>query len=42
MVHPILCMKSLAKRGSHARAALSSPSLPLGASVEIEGIFEIL
>lgn len=27
--------------GSHARAAVSSPSLPLGVAVEIEGIFQI-
>jgi len=29
------------KNGKHARAAISSNSLPLGASVEIEAIFEI-
>ena len=28
-------------KGKHARAAVSTNSLPLGASVEIEGIFEI-
>jgi enamine deaminase RidA (YjgF/YER057c/UK114 family) len=27
--------------GRHARAAVSAPSLPLGAAVEIDGIFEI-
>jgi enamine deaminase RidA (YjgF/YER057c/UK114 family) len=27
--------------GRHARAAVSSPSLPLGAAVEIDGFFEI-
>jgi enamine deaminase RidA (YjgF/YER057c/UK114 family) len=27
--------------GRHARAAVGAPSLPLGVSVEIEGIFEI-
>jgi enamine deaminase RidA (YjgF/YER057c/UK114 family) len=27
--------------GRHARAAVSSPSLPLGAAVEIDGVFEI-
>ncbi|MEM7296336.1 MAG: RidA family protein [Pseudomonadota bacterium] len=27
--------------GSHARAAVSAPSLPLGVAVEIEGIFQI-
>ena len=27
--------------GRHARAAVGCPSLPLGAAVEVEGIFEI-
>lgn len=27
--------------GRHARAAVSAPSLPLGAAVEIDGVFEI-
>ncbi|MCR9147538.1 MAG: RidA family protein, partial [Rhodobacteraceae bacterium] len=27
--------------GKHARAAVSSPSLPLGVAVEIEGVFQI-
>ena len=27
--------------GKHARAAVSSPSLPMGVAVEIEGIFQI-
>ncbi|MEL6128036.1 MAG: RidA family protein, partial [Pseudomonadota bacterium] len=30
-----------AAKGSHARAAVGSPSLPLGVAVEIEGIFEV-
>lgn len=28
-------------KGRHARAAVSTPSLPLGAAVEIDGMFEI-
>jgi enamine deaminase RidA (YjgF/YER057c/UK114 family) len=28
-------------RGRHARAAVGAPSLPLGAAVEIDGVFEI-
>ena len=28
-------------KGKHARAAVSVNSLPLGASVEVEGIFEV-
>ena len=28
-------------KGAHARAAVGSPSLPLGVAVEIEGIFQI-
>ncbi|GJL92879.1 RidA family protein [Hyphococcus sp.] len=27
--------------GRHARAAVSAPSLPLGAAVEVDGVFEI-
>ena len=30
-----------AAKGSHARAAVGSPSLPLGVAVEVEGIFEV-
>lgn len=33
--------EALGAAGQHARAAVSSPSLPLGVAVEIEGIFEI-
>ncbi|MEL7486165.1 MAG: RidA family protein [Pseudomonadota bacterium] len=28
-------------RGKHARAAVGAPSLPLGAAVEVDGVFEI-
>ena len=31
----------LGEKGNHARAAVSVNSLPLGASVEIDAIFEI-
>lgn len=31
----------LGEAGEHVRSAVSAPSLPLGAAVEIEGIFEI-
>lgn len=31
----------LGEAGKHARAAVSSPSLPLGVAVEIEGVFQI-
>ena len=31
----------LGDAGKHARAAVSSPSLPMGVAVEIEGIFQI-
>lgn len=31
----------LGDAGKHARAAVSSPSLPLGVAVEIEGVFQI-
>ncbi len=27
--------------GKHARAAVGAPSLPLGAAVEVDGVFEI-
>ncbi|WP_135506023.1 RidA family protein [Roseovarius aestuariivivens] len=33
--------EALGEAGKHARAAVSSPSLPLGVAVEIEGIFQI-
>mgnify|MGYP001177451168 CR=1 FL=1 len=36
-----LISKVFGDKGKHTRAAVSSNSLPLGASVEIEGIFEI-
>lgn len=32
---------ALGEAGKHARAAVSSPSLPLGVAVEIEGVFQI-
>jgi len=32
---------ALGDAGKHARAAVSSPSLPMGVAVEIEGIFQI-
>jgi enamine deaminase RidA (YjgF/YER057c/UK114 family) len=32
---------ALGDAGRHARSAVSSPSLPLGVAVEIEGMFEI-
>lgn len=31
----------LGDKGTHARAAVGAPSLPLGVAVEIEGIFQI-
>lgn len=36
-----LMVKILGEKGKHARAALGVSSLPLGAAVEIEAIFEI-
>ena len=36
-----LSYKIFENNGKHARAAISSNSLPLGAAVEIEAIFEI-
>ncbi len=33
--------EALGAAGQHARAAVSSPSLPLGVAVEIEGIFQV-
>jgi len=36
-----LISKVFGDKGKHARAAVSANSLPLGASVEVEGIFEI-
>lgn len=32
---------ALGEAGQHARAAVSSPSLPLGVAVEVDGIFQI-
>lgn len=32
---------ALSERGKHARAAVGVPSLPLGAAVEVDAIFEI-
>jgi len=37
-----LLVKIFGKKGIHSRAAVSVNSLPLGASVEIEAIFEII
>ena len=34
-------VEALGDAGRHARAAVSSPSLPLGVAVEIDGVFEI-
>lgn len=34
-------VEALEDAGKHARAAVSSPSLPMGVAVEIEGIFQI-
>lgn len=36
-----LLVELLGEAGEHVRSAVSAPSLPLGAAVEIEGIFEI-
>ncbi len=37
----VLISKVLGDKGKHARAAISANSLPLGAAVEVEAIFEI-
>ncbi len=37
----VLISKVFGDKGKHARAAISANSLPLGASIEVEGIFEI-
>lgn len=34
-------VEALGDKGSHARSAVSAPSLPFGVAVEIEAIFEI-
>lgn len=36
-----LLAEALGDAGRHARAAVSSPALPMGVAVEIEGIFQI-
>ncbi|MFV1464290.1 MULTISPECIES: RidA family protein [unclassified Phaeobacter] len=36
-----LMVEVLGDAGRHARAAVSSPSLPLGVAVEIDGVFQI-
>lgn len=36
-----LMVAALGERGKHARFAVSAPSLPAGASVEIDAVFEI-
>lgn len=33
--------EALGESGKHARAAVSSPSLPFGVAVEIEGVFQV-
>lgn len=33
--------EALGEAGKHARAAVSSPALPFGVAVEIEGVFQI-
>ena len=37
-----LISEIFAEKGQHARAAVGCSSLPLGASVEVEGIFELM
>ena len=36
-----LMVELLGEAGRHARSAVSAASLPMGAAVEIEGVFEI-
>ncbi len=36
-----LMVEIFGDKGRHARAAVGCPSLPLGASVEVEGVFEL-
>lgn len=36
-----LMVEVLGDAGRHARAAVGAPSLPLGAAVEVDGVFEI-
>ncbi len=36
-----ILVELLGEAGRHARAAVSSPSLPLGVAVEIDGVFQI-
>lgn len=36
-----LLVELLGDKGRHARSAVSSPSLPLGVAVEIDGVFQI-
>ena len=36
-----LMTEAFGEAGRHARAAVSAPSLPLGAAVEVDGVFEI-
>ena len=36
-----LMVEVFGDKGRHARAAVGCPSLPMGAAVEIDGIFEI-
>lgn len=36
-----LMVAAFGERGRHARAAVGAPSLPMGAAVEVDGVFEI-
>ena len=36
-----LMVEVFGEAGKHARAAVSSPTLPLGAAVEVDGVFEV-
>jgi enamine deaminase RidA (YjgF/YER057c/UK114 family) len=37
-----LMVEVFGEKGRHARAAVGAPSLPLGAAVEIDGVFELV
>lgn len=37
-----LMVAAFGERGRHARAAVGAPSLPMGAAVEVDGVFEIV
>jgi enamine deaminase RidA (YjgF/YER057c/UK114 family) len=36
-----LMVEVFGDKGRHARSAVSCPALPLGAAVEVDGVFEI-